>query len=108
MTEKIREGTRRARKPHWCSMCNHGIGRGDLHYVSTYAYDGSVYDWRTCLPCRRDQIANLVWNWRDQPDEGVGYDDAKDWAYGHEWMRNPAERAAARRWLARAAGGEGE
>lgn len=102
------ERTVRARKQHRCGMCGQGISAGDLYRVSVNLYDGRVYNWRECLPCGNDGICAWVYNWADYPDEGVGYEEADEWAGYVHWMRRPAERAAARRWLARAAGGEGE
>ena len=102
---------RAARKPYWCGMCNASIKVGDRHSVSTNVYDGRAYDWRECLPCDRDGIVSLVHDWSGGYwDEGVNYENASEWADEviGGWFKRPAERAAARRWLARAAGGEGE
>lgn len=119
MVAQLKEATRRARKVHHCGMCNAQIQPGDLHHVSTNVYDGRVYDWRECLPCHRDLIVNLVHDWTGGwADEGVNYEDAVEWADGAVgWPKNwigygrsihGSERTAARNWLARAAGGEGE
>ena len=115
----LRSATRRARKPHRCGMCATAIPVGDLHQVSTNVYDGRVYDWRECLPCDRDGIVGLVHDWSGGSyDDGVSYEQAAEWAqeavtWPRHWLRygrdiHPAERFAARAWLARAAGGEGE
>lgn len=122
MVKTLRETTRRAAKAHHCEMCGAMIRVGDLHHVSTNLYDGRVYDWRECIWCHRDSICATVHAWWGHPDEGVGYDSARDWAeevaLGWPWWQNwrgqptrrasADERAAARAWLARAAGGEGE
>lgn len=121
MTTTLRETTRRARKPHYCGMCSTKIRPGDTYRVTTMIHDGDLYDWRECLPCDRDGIGNLVRDWTGgYYDEGVGYEQASEWAeeameWPKRWSRlvpnrriGVAERFAARSWLARAAGGEGE
>lgn len=118
----IRATTRTARKIHHCGMCSRVIKVGDRHHVATNVYDDRIYDWRECIWCHRDGICGLVHAWWGHPDEGVGYDCARDWAeevaVGWPWWENwlgqrtrrvsATERAAARAWLARVAGGEGE
>lgn len=101
---------RAARKPYRCGMCSARIGVGVRHSVWTNVYDGRAYDWRECLPCDHDGIVNLVYDWSGGYwDEGVNYHQACEWADDMLWRsKHPAERGAARRWLARAAGGEGE
>ena len=122
MIQTLREATRTARKAHYCGMCWRIIKVGDLHRVSTNVYDGRVYDWRECLPCHRDGVCALVHTWWGQPDEGVDVESARDWAeevavgwpyregWRGQWTKRvtATERAAARAWLARVAGGEGE
>lgn len=122
MTTRIAGCQRRARKVYRCGMCTVRIGVSDLHQVDTYVFDGRVYNWRTCLACESDGITNAVSSWAGHPDEGVAAEAAIDWAdelmgwksYGYttrQWSSRPAkapERFAARSWLARAAGGEGE
>ena len=117
--ETIAYATRRARKVHRCGMCTKRIEIGELHRVSTNVYDGRVYDWRECLTCDRDGICMLVHDWTGgYHDEGVSAENAVEWAEeAVEWPANwlgyglritAAERMAARNWIARAAGGEGE
>lgn len=121
MTTTLRDETRRARKPRHCGMCSASIRPGDLYRVTTMIHDGDLYDWRECLPCYRDGICNIVHDWTGgYYDEGVGYEQAAEWAeeameWPKRWSRlipnrriGVAERFAARSWLARAAGGEGE
>lgn len=119
MVTQLHEGTRTARKVHRCGMCSQTIKVGERHHVSTNVWDGRVYDWRECAGCARDSICSYVHDWSGcYYEEGVGYEQAAEWADeavgwpGH-WLRygrgiHPAERVAARNWLARAAGGEGE
>lgn len=104
----FRESVRRAAKPHRCSMCNASIRVGDLHHVSTNCYDGRVYDWRTCQPCRRDRVTGMVYDWTGHPDEGVDLDDAIEWAPEAILYAKGHERRSARDWLARYCGGDGE
>lgn len=120
--QTIDEHFRVARKVHHCGMCNKAIKVGEQHHVSTNIYDDRIYDWRECIWCHRDRICALVHAWWADPDEGVGYDSANEWAeevalgWPYWWAPrgrtgrrvSATERAAARAWLARVAGGEGE
>ena len=112
---------RRARKPYHCGMCAARIEKGDLHHVSTTLWDGRVHDWRECIHCDRDGIVDYVHSWTGgYYYEGGGYDQAAEWAevvvqWPKRWSSrvpsppiSASQRMAARRWLARAAGGEGE
>lgn len=122
MVTTLEETDRRARKAYSCGMCGRAIKVGDLHHTQTNVYDGRVYTWRECMGCHRDGVITYVHSWTGgYHDEGVDYEAAVEWAeesvrwprvgYGY---RDPAkvisgaEQGAARRWLARAAGGEGE
>lgn len=118
----LRESTRTAAKVHRCGMCAKVIRIGEQHHVSTNLYDGRVYDWRECHWCQRDRICATVHAWWGDPSEGVNFDSACEWAeevalgwptwWGPRgWIGrrvSASERAAARAWLARVAGGEGE
>ena len=118
MVTTLAETDRVARKSYFCGMCARGIRVGETHHTKTNLYDGRVYTWRECLWCHRDHIINYVHDWSGGCDEGVDYEQAVEWAqeavgWPRHWIVygrdiHPAERAAARAWLARAAGGEGE
>lgn len=100
MITEVRSGNRKARKLHRCGMCAARIEIGEEHHVSTNAYDGRIYDWRECLPCRRDGICSEVYAWTGgYYDEGVDYEQAHEWA--HENRDDPKIGDAARRWLER-------
>ena len=100
MPELLREAHRTARKPHRCGGCNVEIKVGERHHVSTNAWDGRVYDWRTCEACAEDNIVSEVYYWAGGPDEGVDYESAWEWA--HEYaVSTSALGEAARAWLAR-------
>ncbi len=103
-------GRRVARKTYRCGMCNARIVPGELHHASSNVYDGRAYTWRECLPCERDAVCTEVDAWTGGwHDEGVHYEEAVEWAEETvRWSTNPVCRLVARRWLARAAGGEGE
>ncbi len=103
-------GVRVARKSYRCGMCNAWIKPGNRHSATSNVYDGRAYTWRECLPCERDAVCAEVHAWSGgYYDEGVSYDEAVEWAEETvRWSANPVCRLVARRWLARAAGGEGE
>lgn len=81
MPTNLREATRTARKVHHCGMCAAPIKVGERHHVSTNAFDGRVYDFRTCEPCRQDRIVSEVYDWAGMPDEGVDFESAREWAH---------------------------
>jgi hypothetical protein len=83
MPTYISERTRTARKPHRCSTCLGPIKPGDVYRVSTNVYDDRMYDWKECEACRSDCVIAEVYNWAGQPDEGVTYEDAHEWATDH-------------------------
>lgn len=109
-------GSRKARKAYRCGMCLADISAGDFYAFSVNIYDGRIYTWRECLPCDRDNVVTYVHDWSGgYHDEGVDYESAIEWAEDAVgWPRNwhafgrpihPAERQAARDFLARAAAG---
>jgi hypothetical protein len=119
MVTTLESGHRKARKPHFCGLCGRRINPGDLHAYQNNVYDGRAYTWRDCIWCDRDSIVHYVSDWMGGwTDEGVGGEQAVEWArQAAEWPKHwlayirpitATERNAARAWLARAAGGEGE
>lgn len=103
MVTQLRYATRRARKEHSCSLCNGLIAVGEEYHVSTNAWDGLLYDWKTCQGCRG--LTGIVHEWWGYPDEGIGTDSADDWA--HEMLAGasvgPHELERARAYLTRRA-----
>ncbi len=100
---------RRARKTYRCGMCDSLIRVGDTYRAASCVYDDRVYDWRDCLPCDSTGVLSYVSDWAGHPDEGVAVDSACEWAEEVlQWSRRGGERRAARAWLARVCGGEGE
>lgn len=100
---------RRARKAYRCGLCNLPIRPGDHHRAQSSVYDGRAYTWRDCIHCDRDGVLGWVDDWSGGLDEGVSFDSAVDWApEALLWSKYAAERRAARAWLARCCGGEGE
>lgn len=105
----LSHGIRRAAKHHWCELCGAAIHNGDYYTFQNNVayYDGSVYTWHECLPCR--QAAPWVAAYSQDAgwsDEGYTIEDAAEWAPDAALHASSAtERWAARDWLARAAGG---
>jgi hypothetical protein len=57
MITVLRDGTRKARKPHQCYHCYRSIGVGNVHGFQTNVYDGAVYTLRwhpDCDACAAD------------------------------------------------------
>lgn len=116
MVTTLARGERRARKTYHCGMCLAAISRRDFYAFSVNIYDGRIYTWRECLPCDRDNVVTFVHDWTGgYHDEGVDYEAAIEWAeeavgWPRSWHRpgraiHPAERLAARDFLARASAG---
>lgn len=118
MVQTLDHGTRKARKPYRCGLCGMAIRPGDPYAYQINIYDTRIYTWRDCIWCDRDSILTYVSDWAGYDDAGVDWEQAIEWsgeavAWPRHWLaRNrhitAAERAAARNWLARAAGGESE
>lgn len=90
----------KARKAHRCSCCAGRIELGEVYSRDTYVYDGRVYDWRTCDPCK--VITGTVSAWWNGADEGITGETFAEWAHEH---RDDAEHGeAARAYLARRGG----
>lgn len=70
-----------ARKEHRCSLCGGVIVKGETYHRQTNIYDGSIYDFLTCLGC--GSILSDVYEWCGYPDEGVETREADEWAYEH-------------------------
>lgn len=101
MTRPITESTRTARKPHRCDLCTAAIHPGEQYHLGTYAGD-CIYDWKTCRGCEADSITNRVWRWGAMTwDEGVGPEDAHEWANDQAGHGAPDDARAARAFLER-------
>jgi len=60
-------------------MCCATIRPGDIYDRQTSVFDGHLNDWLTCEPCW--PIFGAVDAWRGgHGDEGLGPDDAEEWA----------------------------
>ena len=89
MPTEMRHATPKARKPHECSLCLGPISPGETYSKTTYVYDGRVYDWRTCAACLADKVSTAVFDWTEWDEDGIGPDDALEWAE-ENWRQDPA------------------
>jgi hypothetical protein len=82
MPTVLRESTPRARKPYPCALCGVDIRTGQRHrvVVTVGDYGGDLGSWRYCLLC--DEVLHLMWAFTpcDYQDEGIGPDEALEWA----------------------------
>lgn len=101
MTIQLRQSTPTARKAHRCSLCDGTIPAGDTYTRSSNVFDGHVYDFLTCQGCEADRILGRVYDWYGDPDAGVSFDDAIEWATEHAEHGDGVARAAAARYLDR-------
>lgn len=82
MVQVLRTARPTARKAHRCDLCGGPINPGEVYDRQTSIYDARVYDWLTCPACA--PVMTAVWAWLGSPwDEGVGTDDADEWAHEH-------------------------
>ncbi|GLB62683.1 hypothetical protein NCCP2495_05610 [Dietzia sp. NCCP-2495] len=101
MIEQLRQSTPTARKAHHCSLCHGTISAGETYTRSSNVFDGHVYDFLTCQGCEADRILGRVYDWCGDPDEGVSFDDAIEWATDHAEHGGGAAKGAASRYLDR-------
>ena len=103
MVTQLRGATRTARKAYRCHMCTAAIEPGERYHVSTNVFDGRLYDFRVCDPCREDRITSEVFYWCGMPDEGVTAEDAWEWAHEarHAGSSHPEIVHMAEDWLRR-------
>jgi len=95
MPTVLRESTPVARKPHWCSLCNTRIEPGQRYRVEVYVdpYGDGIYTWHECAACHDDMVAQMVWEWAGKPHEGIGPDEADEWAREMVAQGGDVERA---------------
>lgn len=100
MTTLLREKTVTARKAHACATCNQPAAQpGDTYRRTTYVYDGRIYDWVQCDPCR--EMATEVFDWVGYPDEGIGLDHYYEWASEAVIHGTPDQQVMAKNYLER-------
>lgn len=70
-----------ARVRHQCQTCNRPAAEPGGQYTrETYVYDGRVYNWVQCQPCRGILVEVHAWS---SSDWGVGADEYAEWADEH-------------------------
>lgn len=101
MNAFIREQTPTARKTHACSLCDGLIAPGKQYTRTTSVYDGRMADFLICKGCKDGMVLSRVYAWAFEPDEGVGFDDAMEWAREHAEHGTDDSKAAAKNYLDR-------
>lgn len=74
----------KARKSHSCDFCDKTIFVGEEHTISTYAMDGSVYDWRECDRCKvyvKEAFNNKDYSW----DDGMNNQQFHDYMWSEHY-----------------------
>lgn len=83
MVDHLRATYPVARKDHRCSLCTAVIEKGAQHACTTCLYGDRAYNFRECAECDTDGIVAEVHAWAGSPDEGVGVEEAHEWAHEH-------------------------
>ena len=86
---------RKARKPHECYLCYTTIKPGDFYQYEAFTWDGRIGHNRSCLPCVG--VTREVWDCYS-PDNGVGPDEADEWAYEFFFSNATARDYLRRKW----------
>lgn len=63
MIRTIDEGTRKARKAHWCFNCGTKIRKGEVHAFEDNVYDGNVGNLKMHLDCYDFLQKNFTHKW---------------------------------------------
>lgn len=75
----------KAMNQYECDLCHGGIAVNETYYYeNAYEWGGKYYIFRTCKPCKEDDILNLVYDWLG---DDVEYEDVMSWAmekYGED------------------------
>lgn len=74
----------KARKTHTCDCCDKTIYVGEEHEIATYAFDGQIYDWRTCDRCKQyvdEAFANKDYSW----DDGMNNQQFHDYMWNEHY-----------------------
>jgi len=95
MFPKLDEKERKARKNHICDMCHGVIPRGETYYWEKYVNCDGLYELKTCNPCSEIflDVADYVDDWRLVNDEGIGFEDFKEWATDTDSPDTPEKQA---------------
>ena len=101
MNAFIRENSPTARKTHACSLCDGRIAPGEQYTRTTNVYDGRMVDFLVCKGCKDGMVLFRVYAWALYSDEGVGFDDAMEWAREHAEHGTDDSKAAAKNYLDR-------
>ena len=103
MPTTLRESTPTARKTHRCSLCLGTIQPGEKYQLFVNVYDGELYRWKECFPCK--PVGKLLWSKDLCDSEGYNDDDAFEWARDcaehPDWKWDDGERDLALAYLAR-------
>lgn len=100
----LSDETRIARKKHRCSLCFSVIEPGQRYQVEAYLgpYGDGIHTRNQCATCHNDDVTQMVWTWAGCPFEGIGTEDADEWAREMVAQGLHVERAVA--YLARRGG----
>ena len=91
----ISNRTVKARKRHLCRTCDQdAVQPGETYRRAVYVFDGSVYAWIQCQPCR--DCTPFVWEWCGNVEDGINSDDYCEWSRDMSvHATDPAEKQAA-------------
>ena len=95
MCTLLDEKTRRARKPHECYACGAVINPGEEYFWEKYVNCDGLYELKSCLACDMafPEVWNYVGEWRCISDEGITFEDYREWATDPDDDDTPAKQA---------------
>ena len=95
MCTLLDEKTRRARKPHECYACGAVINPGEEYCWEKYVNCDGHNELKSCLACDMafPEVWNYVGEWRCISDEGITFEDYREWATDPDDDDTPAKQA---------------
>ena len=87
--------TRRARKPHKCYACGVVINPGEEYHWEKSVDSLGLYELKACLACcdASSEVSDFIDDWWHVSDEGITFEDYREWATDPDYDDTPAKQA---------------
>ena len=95
MSQVLDSKARRARKPHKCDACKATINPGEEYYWEKHVDSLGLYEVKSCMACdvAFSEVLDYVDDWRYVDDEGITFEDYREWANDTDYQDSPAKKA---------------